>query len=152
MLGRAVVSICGSLAVMFWYSWQLSLITIAGVIPTGFATIHFSGKLRIIQRQVQQVKSEMTVVAEESYQNIRTVKAFANEDEESRKFKKGNENLLKAGILKAAWMGGQTSTNTISLYCSMALVIYIAKILIKQNKLRVGQVSTYLFYMLSLVW
>jgi ABC-type multidrug transport system fused ATPase/permease subunit len=43
---------------------------------------------------VQQVKSEMTVVAEESYQNIRTVKAFANEDEESRKFKKGNENLF----------------------------------------------------------
>jgi ATP-binding cassette subfamily B (MDR/TAP) protein 9 len=94
----------------------------------------------------------MTVVAEESYQNIRTVKAFANEDEESRKFKKGNENLYKAGRIKAAWMGGQTSINTISLYCSMALVIYIAKILIKENKLRVGQISTYLFYMLSLVW
>jgi ABC-type multidrug transport system fused ATPase/permease subunit len=51
----------------------------------------------------------MTVVAEESYQNIRTVKAFANEDEESRKFKKGNENLFKAGRIKAVWMGGQTS-------------------------------------------
>jgi ATP-binding cassette subfamily B protein len=109
MLGRAIVAIIGSLAVMFWYSWQLSLITISGVIPTGFATMHFSGKLRIIQRQVQQVKSEMTVVAEESYQNIRTVKAFANEDEESRKFKKGNENLFKAGRIKAVWMGGQTS-------------------------------------------
>ena len=33
----------------------------------------------------------MTVLAEESYINIRTVKAFANEEDESKKFKVGND-------------------------------------------------------------
>lgn len=47
----------------------------------------------------------MTVVAEESYGNIRTVKAFANEEEECRKFVVGNESVYKLGKKRAAWMG-----------------------------------------------
>jgi ABC-type multidrug transport system fused ATPase/permease subunit len=47
----------------------------------------------------------MTVIAEESYQNIRTVKAFANEEEESRKFLVGNQKVFQSGKKKALITG-----------------------------------------------
>lgn len=71
----------------------------------------------------------MTVIAEESCQNIRTVKAFSNEDSESMKFKEKNEDLYKIGRKKAIYTGISSATSQIFLYCAMALVIYVAKIL-----------------------
>lgn len=51
--------------------------------------------------QIQTSKSILTVVAEESCQNIRTVKAFSNEDHETAKFAAKNKNLFAAGKTKA---------------------------------------------------
>lgn len=43
----------------------------------------------------------MTTVAEESFSNIRTVKAFSNEDEETRKFSEGTDAVFELGKKKA---------------------------------------------------
>jgi len=51
-----------------------------GVIISSSFNFFFMMKLRDIARVISATKGEMTVVAEESYQNVRTVKAFSNED------------------------------------------------------------------------
>jgi len=43
----------------------------------------------------------MATIADESFGNIRTVKAFSNEDEEIRKFKAGSTIVYKVGVKKA---------------------------------------------------
>lgn len=45
----------------------------------------------------------MNTVAEESFSNIRTVKAFSNEDAEFAKFEKGNTEVYSAGRRKTAY-------------------------------------------------
>lgn len=43
----------------------------------------------------------MTTIADESFGNIRTVKAFSNEDEEIRKFNMGSSLVYNIGRKKA---------------------------------------------------
>ena len=90
MVARALVTIIADLIIMFFISWKLTLITLAGVLLSSSCNFFFMMKLRDLAKQIQAIKGEMTVTAEESYQNVRTVKAFANEEEESKKFRVSN--------------------------------------------------------------
>lgn len=47
----------------------------------------------------------MSNVADESFGNIRTVKAFSNELEETTKFNKHNLDVYSGGKTKAIWYG-----------------------------------------------
>jgi ABC-type multidrug transport system fused ATPase/permease subunit len=47
----------------------------------------------------------MTNVAEESYGNVRTVKAFSNEREEILKFEAFNNEIYDISKIKAIWSG-----------------------------------------------
>lgn len=105
MLARPTITIIASVVVMFIYSWQLTLLALLGSSVSAFISIYFSMKVRAMQREIQQQKAGMTVIAEESYQNIRTVKAFANEEEESRKFLVGNQKVFQSGKKKALITG-----------------------------------------------
>ena len=47
----------------------------------------------------------MSNVADESFGNIRTVKAFSNEIEETEKFNKHNWDVFNVSKTRAAWYG-----------------------------------------------
>jgi ABC-type multidrug transport system fused ATPase/permease subunit len=57
--------------------------------------------MRTISKQVQEEKAKMNTSAEESFSNVRTVKAFSNELNEAEKFSKGNIASYDWGIKKA---------------------------------------------------
>lgn len=90
MMARGGVFVISSIIIMLWISWRLSLVTLTAMIPIVIVMVGYSQRMRKLQAEIQQEKSKMTVVAEEAFSNVRTVKAFANEDEEVAKFFKGN--------------------------------------------------------------
>lgn len=47
----------------------------------------------------------MNTAAEESFSNVRTVKAFSNELDEAQKFGKGNSATYEWGVKKSVWYG-----------------------------------------------
>ena len=68
----------------------------------------------------------MNTSAEESFSNVRTVKAFSNELDEADKFGKGNVATYDWGIKKAYWYGIFTCVVQILLYGSMVGVMAMA--------------------------
>lgn len=54
-----------------------------------------------MSKEISDNKGKMSTVAEESFGNIRTVKAFANEAEECAKFGIGNRKVREIGFKKA---------------------------------------------------
>jgi ABC-type multidrug transport system fused ATPase/permease subunit len=60
------------------------------MVPIVLITIVYGHKIRMLQKDIQSEKAIMSNIAEESFGNIRTVKAFSNEEEEIRKFNIGN--------------------------------------------------------------
>ena len=75
---------------MLIISPKLTGITFAGVLPLGLFTWFYQGWMRTLQRSIQSEKGKMNTTAEESFANIRTVKAFSNEEDEAKKFEAGN--------------------------------------------------------------
>jgi len=54
----------------------------------------------------QKSKGEMMAVAQETFSNIRTVKAFADEKGSINSFKKQNDNVYHIGRVKSMLWGG----------------------------------------------
>ena len=71
----------------------------------------------------------MNIIAEESFSNIRTVKAFSNEDEEISKFAIGNKKTYTIGIKKTVFSSLFVLFTQIMLYGSMAAVVYVGSVL-----------------------
>jgi ABC-type multidrug transport system fused ATPase/permease subunit len=90
MAVRSIVFIIVVLVFLCVLSWQLTLVTFCAIIPIiGFMSF-YGKRMRVISKQVQEEKALMNTSAEESFSNVRTVKAFSNEIAESEKFGKGN--------------------------------------------------------------
>ena len=93
----------------------------------------------------------MNTVAEESFSNIRTVKAFSNEYAETTKFNIGNTVTYQAGKKKALYQALFSFVVSIMLYGAMIAVIYVAASLNKNGKRSIGAISSFMFYMLMLI-
>lgn len=93
----------------------------------------------------------MSSIADESISNIRVVKAFANEKEEVMKFNLKSDNVYKFGQKKFMWQGLFGFMTQISLYGAMALQLYVANELYKKGELKIGTISSFLFYLLGLL-
>lgn len=94
----------------------------------------------------------MSTIAEESFSNIRTVKAFSNEDEEIQKFAMGNKKSYNIGVKKTVYSSLFALFTQLMLYGSMAAVVYVGSILYQDEKITIGEMSSFLFYMIQLTF
>ena len=103
MFVRGVLQIIVMLVVLFWLSPTLTGTTLAGVVPLIIFSTFYQGCMRTLQREIQTEKGKMNTVAEETFSNIRTVRAFSNEDAEIGRFNNGNYVVYQAGRKKAIY-------------------------------------------------
>jgi len=78
---------------MFSLSPALTGVLIACMSPMALFTYYYGKKMKTIQEEVSNNKAIMSTVAEETFGNVRTVKAFANEAQECQKFAVGNKRV-----------------------------------------------------------
>jgi ATP-binding cassette subfamily B protein len=69
----------GILIILFILSAPLAGVTMVSIIPVLIFGIFYGTKIRAITKEAQDKKGVMGSVAEESFSNIRTVKAYATE-------------------------------------------------------------------------
>jgi len=94
----------------------------------------------------------MNTVAEETFSNIRTVRAFSNEDAEIFRFNSGNSLVYKAGRKKTVYQAVYTLMSTVLLYGSMGTVMFVGVKLYLAGKLSIGSMATFLLYMSQFVF
>ena len=126
MFMRGVLFILVVLMIMLFISPSLTGMTFAGIIPPVVFSKFYQNWMRDLQRQIQGEKAKMNTIAEESFTNARTVKAFSNEDAEIQKFEAGNEFVFKAGRKKAIFSAIFAFMTQFMLYAAMAAVVYVA--------------------------
>lgn len=148
ILIRAIIVIVSCIGLMFSLSPALTGVLIACMTPLGWFTYYYGEKMRLIQKDISNNKGIMSTVAEESFGNVRTVKAFANEAEECQKFAVGNKRVREIGFKKAYWTAGFSFLQQIFLYGAMTIIIKVAVILYDDNKITIGTITSFYFYVL----
>ena len=93
MFIRSVVFVIASLVIVFIISWELTLVMIASIIPVMIFGVNFGRAMKRMQEIIQNEKAKISNQAEETFSNVRTVKAFATEKEEVARFEKGNQEV-----------------------------------------------------------
>lgn len=152
MFIRSFVFIVATLVLLFFISWQLTLVTLGGILPILLSMTCFALKMRVLSKRTQQKKAELGQVAEEAISNIRTVKAFACEQHEMDKFISKNHEAYKIGVSAAVLYGGLSFFTSASLYGCMAGVIYYGAKLNIEGGISVGSISAFLLYMIQLIF
>lgn len=76
---RTTLFIIGALTILIVLSPILAGAVFSSILPIMIFGFFYGRKIRKLQKEIQEEKAKMTNVAEESYGNIRTVKAFSNE-------------------------------------------------------------------------
>lgn len=151
MFARSVLLIIAILIVLLVLSPILTAVLFGGLLLLFGATSVYQQLIRKVQRVIQEAKAKMSNVAEESFTNIRTVKAFSNEQAEVDKFLEGNTVVYLAGTKKAFWSAFFALLNQGLLFGSMGAICYTAAHLYQDGNISVGDVSAFLFYMQLLV-
>lgn len=97
-LFSGVLTILGTAAVMFWYCWQLALLSCVTVILTVFVTKLLSGKVRKFSRRRQQLLGQLNGTVEEMVSGYHTVVAYQHQAITTEEFCQTSDSLTKAGI------------------------------------------------------
>ena len=148
---RNGVTVIGMLAVMFYYSWKLSLciLIIAPVIGVIISVV--SRKFRKISRQIQDTMGDVTAATEQMIKGHKNVLAFGGQETEAQRFEEVNEHNryrnMKLAIVQSV---SQPLIMVIGSF-ALAFVLYAASFDGLKEELTAGTFATVLAAMLSML-
>ncbi|XP_018566195.1 ATP-binding cassette sub-family B member 8, mitochondrial [Anoplophora glabripennis] len=141
---RASAQIVGCSASLLMISPQMTFVSLLCIPSIIFVGTVFGSLLRVISRRAQAQVEKTTAVADEAVGNIRTVRAFAMEEQELELFE--NE-ALKALVLNETLGFGiglfQAGTN-LFLNGMVLATLYMGGYLLSTNQLSAGEVMAFL--------
>ena len=145
------LTIVGALAVMFTMEWRLAL-TLAVVLPLClWFTLSQRIRMKKANIEVKKKTADIYAAIESSISGIRTAKAFANEDQESRKFDEANAMFKGAKVEYYRTMGLFQSGMDFTCCIAQVLVITVGGLLIMQNSMDYVDLVTFSLYVSTFI-
>ncbi|RNA17199.1 ATP-binding cassette sub-family B member mitochondrial [Brachionus plicatilis] len=143
---RSAIQVSAGIGMMLYMSPQLSAYGLS-IIPavTVFAII-FGRYIKKISKRVQDVLASATDVAEEKLSNIRTVRAFAQEDKEISSYMKSIHDVLNMKYKEAFANGIFFGTTGLSGNLIILSVLYYGGVCITEQAMTVGDLSAFMIY------
>ncbi len=145
-LVSGVLTVIGTVGIMFYYCWQLTLITLFTVILTVFVTKKMSKVMRKVYRKRSAILGQLNGHSEEMITGYRTIVAYNKQDDVMDEFNKTSDELTKIGI-KAEILGGSMGPimnciSNISFVIVAAFGGYFAYI----DLITIGTISAFIIY------
>ena len=145
------LSIVGALAMMFFIQWQLALV-LAIALPLGvWFTLNQRSRMRDANVEVKRKTATITAAIESSISGVRTAKAFANEEQETRKFDEANEVFKGAKVEYYRSMGLYMSGMEFTTGVMQVLVIAAGGLLIMAGKMDYIDLITFTLYVSTFI-
>lgn len=141
-----VLTILGTVSIMFSYCWQLTLITMVSVLLTVFVTRKMSAAMRKLFRKRSKILGQLNGHAEEMITGYRSIVAYNKQKDVIAEFNHTSDELARAG-LRAEILGGSMGPlmNAIS-NISFVLVAAFGGIFAKYGIITVGVISAFIIY------
>ncbi|XP_064621252.1 ATP-binding cassette sub-family B member 10, mitochondrial-like [Lineus longissimus] len=143
---RSTAQAIGGIGMMFFVSPKLTLVALGIVPPIAVVSIIYGRFLKKITKNLQDSLANATQVAEERLSNIRTVRAFSQDNNELGAYQKKILNVLqismKESFAKAVfWASTGLSGNIVVLS-----VFYYGGLMMQDSMITVGELSAFLLY------
>ena len=141
---RDSLIVIGLLAMLFYYNWQLTLLTMVVAPPIGLALRAFSKRLRRLNFENQAMLGEMTRAVQEAHEGQRVVKIYDGAGYESGRFLRINEKLRGYAMrMQVAWSAATPVTQALGAV-GFAIVMTVALWQAKNAQASPGDFVTFL--------
>lgn len=145
-LVSGVLTIIGTVVIMFVYCWQLTLITMVTVILTVIVTKKMSAVMRKVYRKRSAILGQLNGHSEEMITGYKSIVAYNKQEDVIEEFKKTSDELRKVSI-KAEILGGSMGPimNCIS-NISFVIVAAFGGYFAYTGLITIGTVSAFIIY------
>jgi ABC-type multidrug transport system fused ATPase/permease subunit len=147
---RWVVGCVGGLIIIWIMSWKLTLIMFALIPLIAFGAWIYGKYVRTKSQAVQQALADAGAIAEETFGNIRTVRAFSSENSEIAAYSQQiwmSFGLAKKRAYAVAIFMGVTSLLTSAGTCA---IMWYGSVLVVNKELTPGNLVSFLTYTLTI--
>merc|ERR1719329_549401 len=152
MFVRGMIFIIATLIVLCFISWKLTLVSLGGIVPVTMVGICYGHFMTKLGKDLQDKKGELGSIAEESISNVRTVKAFANELHEIKKYSTINKDCYDIGLKVAIYSGFFQVFIVAAMNGVMAGIIYYGSVLHQRGEVSIGDITSFLLFMIQLIF
>lgn len=148
---REGASIIGLFVLMFYYSWQLSLILIVLAPVVSLAIRIVSGRFRAISKTMQNTMGQVTTSAEQMLKGHKEVLVFGGQQVEAKRFASVSNKMRRQGMKMVS--ASSISDPVIQLIASLALafVLYAASFPGVMETLTAGSITVVFSSMIALM-
>ncbi len=125
---KAIVYTLFVIAYLLYLSPKLLGVLFAGLLGLTLVAGFIRRTTSALNIRYMEEKARLVQISEETFSNIRTVKAFANQKFEIKKFDEINKSVIMIGHRRAVWSGISQTLSYACLYFTLAMVTYFGVI------------------------
>ncbi|MEM6533750.1 MAG: ABC transporter transmembrane domain-containing protein [Myxococcota bacterium] len=143
---RNAAQAVGGFVLLFYTSAELTLVMLLAIPPIAISAMLFGKRIRRLSRAAQDALAESGEVAEETLSGIRTVRAFAHEEQESERYGGAVERsyaVARTRILNIAYFSSGAS---LFAFAAIAAVMWYGGRIVIGGEMTVGELMSYILY------
>ena len=140
----------GSLGMMIYLDWKLSLLTLMTIPLVGFAMKIFGRKLKRSSTVIQERAAEITSLLQESISAIRVVKSFVRETYEIRRFEEQNWRNFQAAMKNVKLSSLLTPTVEFLAAIAVTFIVWFGGYEVVNEVITAGELVAFLTYAVNL--
>ncbi|MCL1136991.1 lipid A export permease/ATP-binding protein MsbA [Shewanella pneumatophori] len=148
---RDSITVIGMIAIMFYFSWKLSLVILVVGPVIGLVITVVSRRFRKVSKQIQTAMGGVTAATEQMIKGHKNVLSFGGQQTEAERFAKvNNQNRYQTMKLATAQAISQPLVMIIGSF-ALAFVLYAASLDSMKTELTAGTFATILAAMLAML-
>ena len=140
----------GSIAMMLYLDWKLTLLTLITVPMVGYAMKIFGRKIKKSGTLIQEKIADITALLQESISSIRIVKSFVREDYEIKRFQVENNLNFRAMMKNVQLTSLLTPTVEFLAAVAVTLIVWFGGYEVVNGIMSAGALVAFLTYAVNL--
>jgi ABC transporter fused permease/ATP-binding protein len=145
---RFAATVIGGLAFLLYTSPRLTLLMLSVIPPVALGGVAYGRRIRKLSRDVQDSLARSSEIAEESLSGIRTVRAFAAEEQEMERYAGRVSEAFALARKSIVASGSFMTAVTFAGYGAAALVLWYGGHLVVAGSMTLGGLTSFLVYTL----
>lgn len=145
---RSVAQVVGGIGFLLWTSPVLTVLMLAIVPAVAVGAVLYGRRIRKLSKEVQDALAASSEVAEEAISGIRTVRSFAAEESEVRRYGARVQHSFDLAKKRSQAASVFFAGASFAAYASAALVFWYGGHLVVKGSMTVGGLTSFLVYTL----
>ena len=146
MFVRNVLMMLGAAAMLFFTSWKLALLVVAGVPATLVPILLLGRRVRRLSRRSQDRVADVAAHVDEAVHEVRTVQAYGHEDVDRAEFARHAESAYAAAAASIGQKAALIATVMLIAFCAVGVILWVGGHDVLAGRMTAGELSAFVFY------